>query len=192
MAKATHIGTCQCCGSTQKLPNGVLSKHGYTVEHGWFNGVCPGAGHAPFEQSKDLVEQFIAAALEKKAQLLAEIDETRASTDSDLVWVQLYRASTWGRKGGYFWTKRKLVPGRNEYHYSFERTEEDVKAKIGTHDISVDYGMKNPTIEDAVRKANETHVKSVLIPAVRQCDSYVKWQRERLENWAPAELKEVA
>ena len=32
MAKATHIGTCQCCGSQQKLPSGVLSNHGYTEE----------------------------------------------------------------------------------------------------------------------------------------------------------------
>jgi hypothetical protein len=191
MAKATHTGTCQCCGSTQKLPNGKLSKHGYTVQHGWFEGTCMGSGHLPFEQSKDLVEQFIAAALKKKGQLLAEIVETRASTDSDLVWVQLYRPSTWGMKGGYFWTKRKLAAGRSKFHYSFERTESDKEHKIRACELSLDYAMDNPTLEDAVRKANESHIKSVLLPAVRQCESYIRWQQDRLENWQPAELTPI-
>lgn len=61
MSKATHSGTCQCCGSHQKLPSGKLSKHGYTVENGWFNGVCMGAGHEPIEVSKSLLPRIIAA-----------------------------------------------------------------------------------------------------------------------------------
>lgn len=56
---ATHMGTCQCCGAQQKLPKGVLSQHGYTVDYGFFNGVCQGAGHAPFEENCDLAKRML-------------------------------------------------------------------------------------------------------------------------------------
>ena len=62
--KATHYGTCQLCGSLQKLPNGVLALHGYEVDWNQFHGICRGAGHAPFEQSKELaVEEMRRAEL---------------------------------------------------------------------------------------------------------------------------------
>lgn len=54
--KATHYGTCQLCGSLQKLPNGVLANHGYQVEWNEYVGICRGSHHAPFELSKDLAE----------------------------------------------------------------------------------------------------------------------------------------
>lgn len=54
--KATHQGTCQVCGAAQKLPNDLLSLHGYTVEHSFFEGVCKGAKNLPFELNKDLIE----------------------------------------------------------------------------------------------------------------------------------------
>lgn len=47
---ATHDGTCQICGARQRLPGGLLAKHGYDVQHGFFNGVCIGSDHAPFEE----------------------------------------------------------------------------------------------------------------------------------------------
>ena len=57
--KATHYGTCQLCGSLQKLPDGVLATHGYQIHWNQFHGTCRGTGHQPFEQSKDLAEQQI-------------------------------------------------------------------------------------------------------------------------------------
>jgi hypothetical protein len=58
--KATHYGTCQLCGSFQKLPGGVLASHGYNISWGSFVGTCHGSGRAPFEQSKAYVEAEIA------------------------------------------------------------------------------------------------------------------------------------
>lgn len=60
--KATHQGTCQCCGATQKLPAGLLSLHGYTRPDGYFEGVCRGAGHQPLELSADLLPELITGA----------------------------------------------------------------------------------------------------------------------------------
>jgi hypothetical protein len=51
----THRGTCQACGAVQAvMVKGLLAKHGYTVEWGFFNGVCTGADRLPLEVNKDL------------------------------------------------------------------------------------------------------------------------------------------
>jgi hypothetical protein len=74
--KATQIGTCQICGSTQKLPSGRLAKHGYTVEYGWgFNGVCNGSGRLPFEISKDYAESALASSKTSLENLTAPSEE---------------------------------------------------------------------------------------------------------------------
>jgi len=78
MKKATHVGTCQVCGSSQMLPAGVLSKHGYTVDGGFFNGVCPGAGHAPLEQERALADEVAADLLRQSAELAAKRDDVYA------------------------------------------------------------------------------------------------------------------
>jgi len=57
--KATHYGTCQLCGSSQKLPSGVLAQHGYQIHWNQFHGICFGSGQLPFEQSKDFTEEYI-------------------------------------------------------------------------------------------------------------------------------------
>jgi len=50
--KATHDGSCQICGSRQRLPAGHLAQHGYTVDFNTFNGVCGGSRERPFEQDR--------------------------------------------------------------------------------------------------------------------------------------------
>lgn len=57
--KSSHLGECQICGSRQCLPNGRLAKHGYSVEWGFFSGVCHGAGYLPFEQEKAELERVV-------------------------------------------------------------------------------------------------------------------------------------
>lgn len=42
-------GNCQYCGSVQAVVKGKMAKHGYTVEEGWFNGVCPGDRYMPMQ-----------------------------------------------------------------------------------------------------------------------------------------------
>jgi hypothetical protein len=61
--KSTHSGTCQICGSLQALPSKVLSKHGYTVDHGYFNGVCCGERHQPLELDRTFADQIAAELL---------------------------------------------------------------------------------------------------------------------------------
>lgn len=56
MAKSTNKGTCQWCGAIQKLPNELLSQHGYTTQWGFFEGVCRGSRNQPLEKSCELVK----------------------------------------------------------------------------------------------------------------------------------------
>jgi hypothetical protein len=58
--KATHRGTCQVCGRAQAHFKGTIAKHGYTVDWGFFNGVCRGAEAMPLEQEKTITERIIA------------------------------------------------------------------------------------------------------------------------------------
>lgn len=55
---ATHKGTCQVCGKVQRLPNGRLAEHGYTV-FGCYNHVCPGSGQLPLEQDRTILDSVI-------------------------------------------------------------------------------------------------------------------------------------
>ncbi len=56
MNKATHRGTCQACGRVQAIrPDvGFVAKHGYTVDWGFFNGICAGADVTPMEYDTTL------------------------------------------------------------------------------------------------------------------------------------------
>jgi hypothetical protein len=49
------------------MTTGLLAKHGYTVDYGFFNGVCRGADRAPLEVEKTLTETTIKWLLETVA-----------------------------------------------------------------------------------------------------------------------------
>ena len=50
----THTGTCQLCGREHAVneKTGVIAKHGYTVDYGFFSGTCRGAGYQPLQISR--------------------------------------------------------------------------------------------------------------------------------------------
>jgi len=80
MAKHTHKGTCQVCGSVQAITGeaGVIAKHGYTVEWGFFNGTCSGSHSKPLEQDKWLTETMIKNLL-AEGEKLAAIDDVKVA-----------------------------------------------------------------------------------------------------------------
>lgn len=53
-------GHCPCCGRQQAVQLGKMSKHGYTVDNGWFNGVCHGNRHKPVEHEREVADVMIA------------------------------------------------------------------------------------------------------------------------------------
>lgn len=72
-------GNCQCCGNQQAvLKTGRMSKHGYTIDHGWFNGICQGERHQPMQNDRSITDKIISdiraevAGLRELAKELAE------------------------------------------------------------------------------------------------------------------------
>lgn len=194
MAKATHKGTCQCCGAVQKLPNGVLSKHGYTVDWGYFNGTCSGAGSLPFEKSKDLVDSFIDSAKRQIERIKEEIEETAKSTDPTAVWFYKYTPATYSTKSSYRWEKRGLVLNPNWQPddprwkaWAWEEKDED---KRSVNRGSTGIGDMADNIEDAVRFENAKYIKA-LERRIKGISDYIKWQEERIENWEEKDLIEL-
>ena len=61
MASKTQLrGHCPYCGNVQAvLKTGKMSKHGYTVEYGWFNGICPGQMYKPMELDREIADGVI-------------------------------------------------------------------------------------------------------------------------------------
>lgn len=79
MHKLSYIGECQICGRTQKLPNGLVAKHGYKVDphSGQFMGVCAGSDNKPYEESCDLIcvtIELLKSGIEFSKSQIKEID----------------------------------------------------------------------------------------------------------------------
>lgn len=88
-------GHCQLCGRDHAV-RGFVAQHGYTVKHGFFNGVCPGHSYRPMEQDRthtDLTANLMRKkAAEKKAQ--AERFATGEEKPRDAKESSQYRAKT--------------------------------------------------------------------------------------------------
>ena len=100
-AKATHSGTCQGCAAVQKLPGGVLAKHGYVIPQGYFHGTCRGSGLPPYEHNRAFILDCIDEAkghIEGLRKTIAELQLPAATPEA---WVRDYNhligRSTWTR-----------------------------------------------------------------------------------------------
>ena len=87
--KANQIrGNCQLCGHQQAVVNGTMSKHGYTVQHGWFAGVCHGEQHAPLQKDRSVADRVIAQVRAEAAELVIKADKVKAGEISPKVVVK--------------------------------------------------------------------------------------------------------
>ena len=169
--KATQIGTCQICGSAQKLPNGRLAKHGYTVEYGWgFNGVCNGSGKLPFEISKEYAEETLSCAktrlenLVPPSEKLEDIVEWRNINSPLLTEAQRTLKKQWGY---YNLTKRHLseyirfqTPRCSAWtpkplkDVSEEATKQET-AKVATRNVRALARQRDETKRDLIRSVEK-------------------------------------
>ena len=175
--KATHKGHCQVCGAQQKLPNGVLSQHGYTVDWGFFSGVCGGAKALPYEQSCDLVKESIGWAGDALASTIKEAAAIRALDDSH-VWVEERT------RHGFGCTRKELrfvEVSRVEYSRVFWMGA-DGKER---HTSSYTSGDQTPQ-----QYVNELHAKSMDRKVVG-IEKYIAGQQARVAAWKLAPLEAV-
>lgn len=187
MAKSTHQGICQGCGRMQKLPNGKLSKHGYTVDNGWFNGVCMGSDHLPFEQSKDEIEGYIKSANESAKVTRSMIVKILANDDPNDVYYHGYDRLSYQ----YFWVKGKLSVDGHEVLITYTYRDKEINernrdaSKPYREELNDEEYLKVLAHHYNKRKTNEME------RTAKAADEYAAWQEDRIKGWTPKELTKV-
>lgn len=186
--KATHDGHCQLCGRLQRLPKGMLAKHGYTKEWGFFSGTCPGSDHLPFEQSRDL----IAGALERVAHSIKGLQDSATYLRTEPVKDAMARAEVYVR----------TAYGRQWLTGEVKLTEK----QIGQNDdgpiiirnfvlatVSGEYKLEGyshgypETVEAMVKALREKEAKHHDRQAA-ELEKYRVWLVARNKDWKPAPL----
>lgn len=204
--KATHKGSCQCCGRLQKLPDGKLAKHGYVVAgYGYFVGVCRGAGYLPFEQSFDQVARYVREAKEVLARFETSIAEWSKPSTEPQAWLRTYVQGGGLLPGRYVWCYVPIIATEHPSDaYTYKQPSGDVvnipasvyltfefvdKAGKKKH-LSDFYGTPR-SLAELVNHLNAEYVTRELQPEANRIARYIKWQRERIKSWKPAGLTPV-
>jgi hypothetical protein len=187
--KSTHRGRCQACDSLQKLPGGVLAAHGYTTRWGFFAGTCNGAGHMPFEQSKDYIDRCIADARGHAETLRAKaaaVVVDPADVDPANVMVNAYFAHVvGGGPSGYRWIPSRL--GFDAARRVCYWHPGDYSHKEGWRPMTCGSGYTLTTAAATSARKYADHLES----EAAKYDAYVTWQTGRIAAWAPAPLTPI-
>jgi hypothetical protein len=206
--KATHKGECQICGHVQKLPGGNLSKHGYTKRWGFFSGVCHGAGYLPFEVSKDQIAGAVVAVESKIAAVESEIADLEnilsAVNSGDEAMANEYVGNS-----RYCWEKVRVINFKVQEYPASGSCEAFVTYKADSQIIRKDgYGenakyfqprdinaysecFNLSSVRHWVHFLNCKYAKHLRSQNSARRD-WVKWQQDRLANWAPKPLTPLA
>lgn len=192
--KSTHTGECQCCGRRQMLPNGVLSTHGYTVDWGFFNGVCQGAHQLPFEKSCDLIKVFIESAQAFLARLRAEQITIRQPSTVAKCWIHHYFNYGWDRtkKSGYKWIQVDLKEEIHTYQSGGQDRSYSTYSYVveGKEKKAESYGVYDKTVFQICDGFNERYAKTFDV-RISQTEQYITWQTKRVLEWKEQDLKPI-
>lgn len=81
-SKIQFRGNCPCCGNDQAVVRGNMSQHGYTVDNGWFNGVCSGHRYTPIQICRvqaDRTLESVRLSVTKLEETLAEVESGKVT-----------------------------------------------------------------------------------------------------------------
>jgi hypothetical protein len=192
--KAINDGTCQWCGARQRLNprDNTMVNHGYNVTWGFFNGICRGADHAPFEVSKDLIDTAInnveAQIVALDGQIAKYTDPTSEVNTGNVAMFNVY----YGRNDKYATTPYRWVQcairevtkvysdGTGSYQQFFRVRNDDEGPQRG---FEQSLNGDSRTMAGRVLAANRYYVQCVLEPSRQQAVNYVAWQRNRIATW---------
>lgn len=87
--ETTFTGICQACGRRQAIHvhTGLIAKHGYTTDWGFFNGTCGGSDHLPLELDT-------AVNLAVVGQLRTWVGKLEAEAGGEILKVQIQTGSS--------------------------------------------------------------------------------------------------
>ena len=197
--KAIYNGECQICGRIQKLPVGQMAKHGYTVDWGFFNGVCSGSNNLPFEQDKSLVDEAIRGATVHQEYLVKRIGELREDTNPAKAYVRFW-SSTEGKYKQSWVDTNTIVKGgdpitssgRHSGQWVAQVTDRAGKTYEAIAAIAVlGYCFAIPTAIQAAYQCNARLARDMEQNELYGVTRYIAWQNIRVENWAVKPLRTI-
>lgn len=175
------------------LPNGVLSKHGYTTEWGFFSGICAGAEFLPFEQSTDQISAAMAKVesdIEATSKEIAELEDIFSNRNGGSeALVQIY-------VNEYRWVKANLEFSEKQYDgwvgYSARYTTVEKFRKRNYGAETANYSAQIEAYSEAATMPALRHwvcfQNTKFAKTLRQTNSsrrsWLSWQKERLSNWS--------
>jgi len=178
-SKATNRGTCQWCGRIQKLPNGAISLHGYTVQHGFFNGECRGSFWEPYELSCDLIQESVDRATEYKAGLEAQIVELSKLATEPKAWYDEYVGRKFKGDTGYQWRLIELYikpeDEGKDYPWIWYTNHKGQPERMNLS------GIDAPLLS-AANKLNTYRIR-FLQKSIAELDEYIARQTKRIKEW---------
>ena len=121
---ATHNGTCQCCGSIQAVTKRGLANHGYTVDYGFFNGICQGANKKPLEEDHTETDKIIVALEERIKMLQDALDNFNPETSKMMFSVPT--GERWKTKIEWYTAEEARENGITEYTIKYGAPERTV------------------------------------------------------------------
>lgn len=189
--KATHKGECQFCEKVQKLPNGRIAKHGYTVVDSVFANTCLGSELLPYNQSrKEITTQLIPAVQNIVTKLQTRIKDIETETRFcyDKIYYPEIRV--------YCWTKGEILERANAGDTSwtgkqFEFLVDDKFKPVPYHVLyHVLFDMEFPTVETVVRYFNQKYIKH-LQAQLAECERTLIRFQNRVETWEEKPLTAI-
>jgi hypothetical protein len=170
--KATHKGHCQICNSLQKLPGDKLSKHGYIVQWNSFNGVCSGAKELPFEQSCEVLKEYIQKWKNEVAGRKGSIQTIMNAPVGNKAWQKEYSS----RIRDYAFTEVELYKRDNAYYYL------DAKGVEVRFSYAHDW-----TMQDMVMNSRKDRIRCIE-QSIKEIERYIERLQARVDTWKPSEL----
>jgi len=188
MDKATHIGTCQICWRSQKLPGNVLSKHGYTKRWGFFSGTCPGSGYRPFEVAFDRIQAAIDDVKMQIAGIERDIAFMNAKPIGNVAPFYAYRSSA-----------------RTSYYERVGYYESEVTLSLDNRGYVILTHAKDDTMtksEPAMRYSLHGDIEQIVLSLrakkqermqgwIADRQKFVDWQEHRIATWKPGTLTPI-
>ena len=173
MKKATHNGHCQICEGLHKLPGEKLAKHGYRVQWGVFNGICPGTGNEPYELSCQLIKEIVPI-LDREINDLKAYIAGLLNKEGVVGWVLLY-----GR----------LSPcDKHSYYYSEVEIEKDPDFRRWGHKVDgvLKFNQSLPcgnSCEEIAKALNRTYADQVLVKHLSEIECFNRRCQKRINDW---------
>lgn len=158
--KATAKGTCQLCGSIQKLPAGLVAKHGYSIRGGAQYGSCEGSGQLPLELSCALIP----AAIEEAQAQLAKYENIFAKVGSG-----------------------KFVADRQLTVYEVQTVDDQLSITDGSGTVVAFGRIENYATIDAVKNYSKEAMWQLRASINHYAINVAQWS-DILNDWQPTEV----